>query len=117
MTLPTPGEIQVMEGRTLLHVETHADNPHGAGMPICSIPKSRAADADRIVLTWNSHDTLTSQNAKLREALELHKAWEALPTDRGGKNGTKGRAHTAFITARDAALASATAQGKDGHLK
>lgn len=43
----------------------------------------------------------------LLTALELHAAYEELPADRGGKNGTKGRAWTAFIKARDAALQEA----------
>lgn len=42
---------------------------------------------------------------KLVEALRLHVAYEALPTDRGGKSGPKGRAWAEFISARDAALA------------
>lgn len=41
------------------------------------------------------------------EALKLHVAYEAVPADRGGKSGPKGRAWQAFVEARDAALASA----------
>lgn len=37
-------------------------------------------------------------------ALKLHVAYEAVPTDRGGKHGPKGKAWKAFIEARDAAL-------------
>lgn len=41
----TPGPLNVMEGRTLLHVETDIDHPEGAGIPICSLPKNRRGDA------------------------------------------------------------------------
>jgi len=43
----------------------------------------------------------------LLEALKLHVAYEAVPTDRGGRDGPKGKAWAAFIAARDAALAKA----------
>lgn len=45
----------------------------------------------------------------LLEALRLYDVWQATPTDRGGKDGTKGRAFAAFIAAKDAALAKAKA--------
>lgn len=38
------------------------------------------------------------------EALRLHIVYEALPSDRGGKNGPKGKAWAAFIAARDKVL-------------
>jgi hypothetical protein len=41
----TEGPWDVTEGRTLLHVETPVDHPVEAGMPVCSIPKKREADA------------------------------------------------------------------------
>jgi hypothetical protein len=41
----TPGPWDYVSGRTLHHVETQIDNPVGAGIPVCSIPKSREADA------------------------------------------------------------------------
>jgi hypothetical protein len=41
------------------------------------------------------------------EALRLHKVYEALPTDRGGSDGPKGRARAAWIAARNAALSKA----------
>ena len=49
---------------------------------------------------------MTNPTVTAREALELHVAYEALPADRGGKNGPKGRAWSAFIEARDAALSA-----------
>jgi hypothetical protein len=52
------------------------------------------------------YDAQSDEVRRLREALELHRTWEALPTDRGGKYGPKGRAYAAFIAARDAALGS-----------
>lgn len=41
ITLPniTPGPWNLLSARTLLHVETDASNPTGAGISICSIPK------------------------------------------------------------------------------
>jgi hypothetical protein len=56
--------------------------------------------AERMALCWNTHDDLVT-------ALKLYDAWTALPADRGGSHGTKGRAHAAFIAAKDAALAKA----------
>jgi hypothetical protein len=44
---------------------------------------------------------------ELYEALKLHVAYEALPADRGGKLGPKGRAWAAFVNARDDALLKA----------
>lgn len=44
----------------------------------------------------------------LLEALMLHDAYLALPQDRGGPNGTKGRAHQAWLNAKAAAIAKAT---------
>ncbi len=41
-------------------------------------------------------------------ALHLFGLWEHLPADRGGKDGQKGRAWTAFVEAKDAAIAKAT---------
>lgn len=41
------------------------------------------------------------------EALELYDAWLALPQDRGGRDGPKGKALDAFICAKNAALAKA----------
>ncbi len=48
---------------------------------------------------------------KALEALRLHVAYEALPRDRGGKTGPKGRAWTAFINSRDAALKAPSVTG------
>lgn len=47
------------------------------------------------------------------KALRLHVAYEAVPRDRGGDNGPKGRAWAAFIEARDAALKPVEATGHD----
>lgn len=38
-----PGPWDTVEGKTLLHIETAYDNPNGAGIPICSIPKKSPA--------------------------------------------------------------------------
>lgn len=49
---------------------------------------------------------------ELVEVLMLHAAYESTPSDRGGKNGPKGEAYAAFISARDAALAKTAQEGK-----
>lgn len=42
----TPGPWTVMEGKTLLHVETaNLNDGKPCGMPVCSIPKKRYEDA------------------------------------------------------------------------
>ena len=45
----TPGPWDIMQGRSLLHVETRHDNPAGGGQPICSLPLSHAGDATLIM--------------------------------------------------------------------
>lgn len=54
-------------------------------------------------------ERLRAENARLREALKLHVEYGAVPRDRGGKSGPKGRAWAAFIEARDAALGGSDA--------
>ena len=57
---PTPWQV-TPDGRArvrLVHVETSLDNPHGAGLPICSIPTARQYDAAFIVRACNAHDEL-----------------------------------------------------------
>jgi len=45
----TAGPWDVMEGKTLLHIETATMNDgKPCGMPVCSIPKKRRADARAI---------------------------------------------------------------------
>lgn len=43
-------------------------------------------------------------SAKALEALKLFETYEAMSADRGGKDGPKGRAYSAFVVAKDAAL-------------
>lgn len=50
---------------------------------------------------------LIAASPDLLEALELHVAYEAVPTDRGGSQGPKGKAWAAFVEARDAAIKKA----------
>jgi hypothetical protein len=45
MSAHTPGPWDFVTGRTLHHVETQIDNPAGAGIPVCSVPLKREADA------------------------------------------------------------------------
>ena len=74
----------------------HGETAHNQ---ICQADK---ANAELIVRACNAFDAMI-------EALELHVAYEKIPADRGGTNGTKGRAWAAFIAARDAAIAKAKA--------
>lgn len=65
----TPGPWNIIEGKTLIHIETDAQNPVGAGIPICSIPKSEIGNAN---LIYAAPDLL--------EAVKLHLAFlKSLP--------------------------------------
>lgn len=69
---------------------------------------SRPVDLDRCdkeFADWWGGDEILVTQSKAIEALRLHVAFEAVPADRGGPNGPKGRAWAAFIKARDEALA------------
>lgn len=44
----TPGPWDFVESRTLIHVETRIDNPVGAGIHVCSLPKTAVANAHLI---------------------------------------------------------------------
>lgn len=48
--------------------------------------------------------------ADLLDALRLHDAYMAIPQDRGGQNGPKGKAHQAWLDAKSAAIAKATGE-------
>lgn len=43
----------------------------------------------------------------LLEALRLYEVYDAMPSDRGGRNGPRGKAYQAFVDAKNAALAKA----------
>lgn len=65
----TPGPWTVMEGKTLLHVETaNLNDGKPCGMPVCSIPKKRYEDARLIAAAPELLDLLKG----IRGALELH---------------------------------------------
>ena len=49
-TKHTPGPWDVMEGKTLLHIETENDRIHKPGISICSVPKNNKANA-RLIAT------------------------------------------------------------------
>lgn len=49
-----PAHWNVMEGRTLWHIETDIGDPSGAGRAICSLPKSMKAEAHLIVDAVNA---------------------------------------------------------------
>ena len=44
----TPAPWDYIEARTLIHIETRIDHPLGAGISICSLPKSATANANLI---------------------------------------------------------------------
>ena len=69
---PTPWTtLEDGRGRVkLVHVETTAENEAGAGLPVCSIPTKRIADAEYLVHAANAYRKLVRA---LREArLHLH---------------------------------------------
>lgn len=55
---PKLAPVDIMEGKTLLHIETRHDHPAGAGVPVCSMPKSMEWKAKEIVRAVNNHDAL-----------------------------------------------------------
>lgn len=58
MTRYTPGPWDVVEGRTLLHVETQIDHLDGAGKAICSLPRRDKANARLIAKAPEMRDAL-----------------------------------------------------------
>lgn len=56
---------------------------------------------------WRANADLIVAAPDLLAALLLHVAYESTPADRGGNDGPKGKAWTAFIEARDKAIAKA----------
>lgn len=72
---PTPWNYIVSaNGGKLVHVETDMNNPHGAGLPVCSIPKVREADAAHIVKCVNAHEELLETLKSLRHKEKLSPA-------------------------------------------
>lgn len=65
----TPGPWQTMSNRsTLVHVETQPGFAHAAGIPVCSIPKKRAADAAFIADARADVVALVAEVRRLRAA-------------------------------------------------
>lgn len=56
-----------VSARTLIHVETRHDNETGAGMPVCSLPKSCEGDTAFIVTACNAHKALVEALKEVRE--------------------------------------------------
>jgi hypothetical protein len=64
----TPGPWDFIDSKKLLHIETAIDNSSGAGIHICSVPKSDRANARLIAVSPD-----------LLEACELmYEAWKQL---------------------------------------
>lgn len=63
----TPGPWTYIAAKTLIHVETDIDNPHGAGRPVCSIPKSRERDADLLMHTPTDLQDALAEIERLRK--------------------------------------------------
>lgn len=59
---PTPWNYIISaNGGKLIHIETDMSNPSGAGVPICSLPRSKEA---------NAHEELRMQAVRLETMLE-----------------------------------------------
>lgn len=80
----TPTPWSYVEGKTkLLHIETaNLGDGTPCGMPVCSIPKARQADADLIVQAVNAHDALVGL---LREVLEQEDEQGFITLDLGAR--------------------------------
>lgn len=70
---PLPWDYVQAAPHRLCHVETSCENPHGAGLPVCSIPAKRECDAALIVAAVNALPGLLAERAALVEALESEK--------------------------------------------
>ncbi len=68
----TPGPWNLMKCRTLLHVETDASNPTGAGISICSIPKRADGTGEANARAIASVPALLSA---LESAYKIADAW------------------------------------------
>lgn len=70
---PTKLPWTIIEGRTLLHIET-ANQGDGSpcGMPVCSLPKSRRKDAEYIVRACNALPVLVEALEKAKTELICH---------------------------------------------
>lgn len=77
----TPAPWDYVEGRTLLHIETHIDHPSGAGIPICSIPLSKRADADLIVDLRNAAPALLAAARDVDAIVRDHVAIARVASD------------------------------------
>ncbi len=77
-TQHTPTPYNLMEGRTLVHLETDQGNAAGAGIPICSFPIAKKAEAMFVLRACNAHDDLV---AALRAYLDADQTmspeWQA----------------------------------------
>jgi hypothetical protein len=60
--IPAPWDC--VEGRTLIHVETHPAHPSGH-IPLFSVPIARKAEVDFLLSAVNSHDGLVVRIAQL----------------------------------------------------
>lgn len=47
---PVTGPLNVIDGRSLYHVETDLDHPDGAGIHVCSLPKSAQGHANALLM-------------------------------------------------------------------
>jgi len=71
--------------------QVYVDNPNG---------RMQGADCREVAL-------VAAAGPDAMHALHLFDVWNAMPADRGGNAGRKGRAYAAFIAAKDAALKKA----------
>lgn len=73
---------------------------------MCAEPRI-VASASKLAAEYEANAVLIAAAPELLNALRLNVAYEAVPADRGGSSGPKGKAWAAFIAARDAAIAKA----------
>lgn len=72
----TPGPWNCIEGKTLIHIETDIGNPIGAGIPICSLPKSKRHNAYLLYALPDLYEALelainTVECASIKEGVDL----------------------------------------------
>lgn len=87
----------------------HRDPKTGMTVAVVSLAKSlERAEADA---------RLIAAAPDLLEALRLYDVCDAMPSDRGGKDGPRGRAYQAFVSAKKAALAKASPARLDAAIQ
>lgn len=66
----TPGPLNFITGKTLVHIETDEGNPLGQGVPLFSVPKRLEPLADLIVETVNQLPAILEEIERLDRCLD-----------------------------------------------